>query len=294
MRRVMVYSAGFPCQPWSAAGRGEGANDSEGRGDVFFYILEYLTYALPIVILLENVENLIVKHNEFFEKVILASLKSLGSAADRTDYTVVWRVRCTTDDGVPHRRPRVWIVCLRNDRFVNRFSWPKAIKPMTLQAVLGPPPKRSLESPDFYPTSQVQRLNLDKFRAERKKEGVTDIRQKSYGLDLDSSPGWFTWHENMIPTLTSSRGGGVGMFLTRHNRFTTARDMGLLQGFKHHEINQILGCQISETQAGKMFGNGYSRCSVERILGRCLLSTGLLSSFLDRWSGAVLLAEPRL
>ena len=47
MPEVDLYSAGFPCQPWSPEGKGQGRRDQKGRGDIFDYVLEYINAKLP-------------------------------------------------------------------------------------------------------------------------------------------------------------------------------------------------------------------------------------------------------
>ncbi len=39
-----IYAAGFPCQPWSSAGKGEGEADAQGRGEVFWSILKHIAH----------------------------------------------------------------------------------------------------------------------------------------------------------------------------------------------------------------------------------------------------------
>ena len=39
---VDVLVAGFPCQPFSAAGKQQGFEDTKGRGRIFFSVLEYI------------------------------------------------------------------------------------------------------------------------------------------------------------------------------------------------------------------------------------------------------------
>jgi len=99
-----IYAAGFPCQPWSSDGKGEGEADSHGRGDVFASILKHIAHARPKSFILENVKGLVSKtHKTAFDKMI-ANLKLDGA------YTVGWRVYNTKDFGTPQNRPRVFII----------------------------------------------------------------------------------------------------------------------------------------------------------------------------------------
>ena len=45
MMSVDVYVAGFPCQPFSTAGKQQGFEDSKGRGTIFHHILEYIAFS---------------------------------------------------------------------------------------------------------------------------------------------------------------------------------------------------------------------------------------------------------
>ena len=106
MPKVDLYTAGFPCQPWSSEGKGEGRRDKQGRGLIFDHILKYINEKLPKCSLLENVVSLSQgKHKKACEKM-LASLRQ------SEEYFVTWRVLNAANYGIPQNRPRVFIVGL--------------------------------------------------------------------------------------------------------------------------------------------------------------------------------------
>ena len=53
-----ILCAGFPCQPFSQAGKRQGFNDEKDRGNLFYNILEIVKYHRPKYVLLENVATL--------------------------------------------------------------------------------------------------------------------------------------------------------------------------------------------------------------------------------------------
>ena len=50
--RVHLYVFGFPCQPFSPAGKGQGLQDP--RGEVIMHCLDYVRHKLPTLVLAEN------------------------------------------------------------------------------------------------------------------------------------------------------------------------------------------------------------------------------------------------
>jgi len=102
-----ILCAGFPCQPFSYAGKGEGFKD-ETRGTLFFDICRILNAKKPPMIFLENVKGIVShKHGETLN-VILNSLKKLG-------YYVHYKVLSSLDFGLPQKRERWYCVGFRKD-----------------------------------------------------------------------------------------------------------------------------------------------------------------------------------
>ena len=99
--------------------------------------------------------------------------------------------------------------------------------------------------------------------------------------------------EGVSPTLTVSRGTNDGFYLSKWGRMMSVTDVGLLQGYSRQEVGKLKACGLTKAQLGKMFGNGFSKNSLERILGRAMIAADLLAKFKDQWSGDKLVAEPR-
>lgn len=79
-----------PCQPFSAAGDGEGENDDR---DGFPWTLRIIAKLLPPVVIIENVKGVtFAKHADYFSSV-LRHIAALG-------YSVDWRVLNSADYGI--------------------------------------------------------------------------------------------------------------------------------------------------------------------------------------------------
>lgn len=102
-----VLVAGFPCQPFSIAGKQKGFNDD--RGNLFFEITRVVDAKRPKVIMLENVPNLIEHDSGRTFLVIFNSLAQFG-------YTVYYKVMSATEYGnLPQTRSRIYIIAVRDD-----------------------------------------------------------------------------------------------------------------------------------------------------------------------------------
>ena len=98
---------GFPCQPFSVAGKRLGTADE--RGDLFFELARILEAKRPRYFIFENVPGLLgIEKGQTF-KVILETLSELG-------YCVEWLVHDSAGFGVPQSRKRVYLAgCLGVD-----------------------------------------------------------------------------------------------------------------------------------------------------------------------------------
>ena len=115
-----VLVAGFPCQPFSIAGKQKGFNDP--RGDLFFQIARIAEVKKPQVIFLENVANLL-EHNDG------KSFLTVYNALVPYGYKFKYQVMDSYEYGnVPQRRLRIFIVAFLDDEKCDRFTFPEKIE----------------------------------------------------------------------------------------------------------------------------------------------------------------------
>jgi len=103
--KIDLYISGFPCQPFSAAGKGLGPNDARA---IFPCVLDTIYKTEPSVFILENVKRL-MSYKKYFSWII-ESLSSLG-------YEINYSVLNTSNYGIPQNRNRIYIVGMRGKKF---------------------------------------------------------------------------------------------------------------------------------------------------------------------------------
>jgi DNA (cytosine-5)-methyltransferase 1 len=228
-----ILLAGFPCQPFSIAGKGLGFQDT--RGTLFFNIEAILQAKKPQAFLLENVKRLTTHDGGYTFSVILERLEILG-------YTVYYRVLNSLDFGLPQKRERIYIVGFR-DKI--DFDFPKPLgRYQPLSAIL----EKDSEIPKSYFLSD-------------------DIKQKRLIAVKGTPPFPSIWHENIggnisaLPYSCALRAGGSYNYLVVNGvRRLTDREMLRLQGFPDSfKIN------IPYSQLRKVAGNSVSVPVIEVI-----------------------------
>lgn len=112
-----VLCGGFPCQPFSKAGNQEGFNDSQGRGNMFDYIMKIVRHHRPRYVFLENVANLKTHDDGHTWEVIKQKLED-------EHYAVYDSILSPHEFGYPQHRKRIYIVAIREDLNVD-YSFPE-------------------------------------------------------------------------------------------------------------------------------------------------------------------------
>ncbi len=141
-----ILTAGFPCQPFSYAGLGEGFED-QTRGTLFFDICRIVAHHHPKMIFLENVKGLVSHKDGKTLATILKNLKDLG-------YYPHWKVLNSLNFGLPQKRER-WY-CVAFDKPI-KFVFPK---PIGGQPIL----RDIINIEDYTPKLRIPKFELDRIK----------------------------------------------------------------------------------------------------------------------------------
>ena len=115
-----VLVAGFPCQPFSSAGKQKGFEDP--RGDLFFQIARIVEAKRPQYVFLENVSNLLDHDDGKSFLTVYNTLVPYG-------YSFRYRVMDSFEYGnIPQHRKRIFIVGFLDEEKCERFSFPEKIE----------------------------------------------------------------------------------------------------------------------------------------------------------------------
>ena len=104
--RLRVLSGGFPCQPFSTAGKRAGTSDDRYLWPEMFRIIRE---ARPTYVVAENVRGLLGLNSGLVFDTVCADLENEG-------YEVFPVVLPAASVNAPHRRDRIWIVAHANDK----------------------------------------------------------------------------------------------------------------------------------------------------------------------------------
>lgn len=223
-----VLTAGFPCQPFSQAGKGKGFSDA--RGTLFFEIEKILKHHKPKAFLLENVKRLKGHDKGKTFSIICDSLSNLG-------YYHKHEVLNAKDFGLPQNRERLYIVGFKDKDCFQKFEFPVKLN---IATKLG-----SILDQDV----SMKYTISDKLWAGHQKRKVKNSENgKGFGYRI------FDENSAYVSTLSARYYKDGSEILIKQEgknpRKLTAREAARLQGFP--ECFQI--CE-SENNAYKQFGN---------------------------------------
>jgi DNA (cytosine-5)-methyltransferase 1 len=234
-----IFCGGFPCQPFSIAGKREGFKDE--RSNVFFDIVRILKYKKPMCLFLENVKNMVThdKGNTF--KKIKKDLEDLG-------YILYYKVLNGSEYGnIPQNRERIYIIGFLE--YEAEYEFPEKIDlSVNISDIL----EKDVDDSFYYNESSSI---YDKLKDITKKNTIYQYRR--YYIRENKS--------DLCPTLTANMGTGghnVPLILDDKGiRKLTPVECFKFQGFD----NIIIPNGVSNAQLYKQAGNSVSTTVIKRI-----------------------------
>lgn len=228
---IDLYVCGFPCQPFSSAGKTKGFQDK--RGNIFFNCIEVIKIKKPSYFILENVKNL-KSHNKG------ETWKTMWNELNKLDYNISFQVLNTKHYGIPQNRERLYIVGSKYS-----FTFPKPNLP--LQNL-----RNFVSEDDSYQET-----------SERHEEILSRTPENSIFIEFAfgvSGKRSFVNSGDVCPCITAN----TRIWCVPKHRYATPQELLTLQGFSN--FKQV----VSNTQLKKQVGNSMSVCVLKAILGELI------------------------
>lgn len=220
-----LLTAGFPCQPFSNAGKKRGVRDP--RGTLFKEIVEVLAAKQPTYFVLENVKRLLSMEKGRHFATILSSLAELN-------YHIEWRLLNAMDFGLPQNRQRVFILGvhdnLRSDgRITIRLATPQDLQAHASHAWWDSDGWRNIErhgttfpSWGMARTGKFIAADLERFALQLPRVSLQTVLQEDVPSEFDFTETTLKWINSNTPVnrfvqgveILSNQGGGARMGYT--------------------------------------------------------------------------------
>lgn len=231
---IDVLCGGFPCQPFSLAGKKQGFQN-ETQGTLFFDILQIIHEKKPKIIFLENVRNLVGHDGGKTFSIIQNAIMAEG-------YSFQYQI-IDASSLVPQKRVRCYIVCVRDN------------KPFLFPEIVGPeiPLSCALENnvPDTYTISDNMWAGHQK-RTERNLARGTGFTAHTADITKPAHTLVARYYKDGKECLIPQDG--------KNPRMLTPRECARLQGFPEEFI-----LPESKTVAYKQMGNSVAVPVLKKI-----------------------------
>jgi DNA-cytosine methyltransferase len=168
--KVDILTGGFPCQPYSVAGKQKGTNDDRYLWPEMFRVIKEVK---PTFIIAENVRGLINIQDGMVFETVCSDLESEG-------FEIQTFIIPAAGVGAPHKRDRVWIVgyskhngsltskIKRRDNKINAGTQEGRTRPSNLREQVDPETMRLWRTPDAHCDrgASIREKNEDESRKE--------------------------------------------------------------------------------------------------------------------------------
>lgn len=277
--KAELYVAGFPCQPFSLAGKTQGFEDEQGRGTVFWGVRDYIRHAQPKAFVLENVSGLYRLQGGYYFKQIMESLDALKK------YNIHHQLLNTKEHGLPQNRARIYIIGIRKDVDEGTFAFPEPIPMPSIENFLDKMARKPNDADLPQRSAGTARRNVKVTISELKAKKI-DPFSEPWVVDIDSSTYRMKYLDGLAPCFTCAR--RRGHWITNRGRRMNKTEMLRLQGLltPKEGFKQV----VSDSQLGAQIGNAMSGNVLERIFVRLLPAAGLVPArrLRDRWAASKL------
>jgi DNA (cytosine-5)-methyltransferase 1 len=243
---VDIYVCGFPCQPFSLAGRLEGLKDK--RSNIMFECIKVIKAKQPKIFILENVKNFTSVENGNVFAFLMKKLKALNR------YSISHCILNTKNYGIPQNRERLFIIGIRSDLQHKPFPIPPTIKMQPLRKFI-----------DYKDSNDTHSLNARAVRTlmrfQHKKLSDLD------GNYIIATTSFMYAMKNISPTITTRD----DHYIVLLNRRMSPREYLNLQGF-----SKSFKIVVSKSQIVKQAGNSMSVCVLVAIIKQLQACTNVL------------------
>lgn len=226
-----ILCAGFPCQPFSKAGRKLGFEDT--RSTLFYEIVRIIRGKQPKAFFLENVKNLSTHQKRKTIRTIMAILENeLG-------YDVHYKIINATEMGIPQNRERIYIVGFKKKTY---FNFPN---PSSEKKVLADILETKVDPKHYISQRYLDSLKAHRKRHEAKGHGFGYCVLDRDGVSNTLVKGGMGHERNLVYDCINSE-----MKNSDHLRKMSVREWARLQGFPDTFI-----FPVSDTQAYRQIAN---------------------------------------
>lgn len=268
-----MICAGFPCQPFSVAGKELGFKDS--RGTVFFSLLSVIKEKKPQIIFLENVPNLLRHDKGRTFRVITKNLADVG-------YTISSAILDSAYFGIPQSRSRIYIIGLKKEvygdclvHFTEKKTGKTALRPFIISGDYSIPiTKRWDEYIDYYlGIKTIDEMSFEVPKTRKALERVAaNCNLNDCVFQVRSSGVRALSLDNPLPTLTvlNSGGGAHIPILSKERRHLSINEMKRIMGFP----DDFDFTEVSRTDAAKQLANAVCPPVIASIFGDIMKAIG--------------------
>lgn len=252
-----IILAGFPCQPFSMAGKMKGFDDA--RGHAFFNLAKIIKEKKPSIIVLENVKHIASHDKRRTMETIRDTLEN------KLGYDMHYKILNAKDFGTPQDRNRMYMVGFRNPV---DFQFPEPLsKSKTIADIIE---KKEVDESYFLSQKYLEGLKKHKERHRAKGHGFGYEVLNSEGIAHALVVGNMGRERNLIQDIPRENfyKEGDDKAGTRNAdgvRKLTARECARLQGFP-----EKFKIEVPISKAYAQFGNAVAVPVVEAVAKQIL------------------------